>query len=455
MAMDNAREASGGCAGRAPSGLRRLSPAMLHTEEVAESFAGASAGQGAVKPGRVLAAFKAAAPFLGISPRVVHAVDWLFGFTQPQDWAEGCHPIVWPSASVERDGLCLGETQVKALNRHLVELGLVVMKDSPNGKRYGTRDSKGRIVEAYGFDLAPLGARQAEFEAIAQAGREERERKRLLRRRTTIASKGLAQIIETAEEFGCADATLRALEAEGRSLAALVRKAELVDEMELGVAGLERRQREARERLETLLPKPLDSADKVVDSDPRGSEYRPHQYSYNPPVYPQEDTVTAAEGCKSGSGSAVRAPAPPERQQDCTEPRSGPVVPPARTDQGTVLRVQPAELVDLAPRLRPYLETGRPNWRDIVDAADGLRQNLGISHALWGDACLVLGRERAAVAVAVVSTKPEEHFTSTPGGYFYGMIARAKRGELNLDRTIWGLRTSTGGAPRPAPRLNS
>jgi replication initiation protein RepC len=422
---------------------------MLHTEQIAESFSGPLAGQGAVKPGAVLAAFKAAAPYLGYSPRVVHAVDWLFTFTQPQDWAEGCHPIVWPSAGLEREALCLGETQAKALNRQLAQFGLVVMKDSANGKRYGTRDGKGRIIEAYGFDLAPLGARQAEFEEVARLGREERERKKHLRRRTTIACKGLAQIIEAAEQFSCADATLRSLEAEGRSLAALVRKAELVDEMELGVAGLERRQREARERLETLLPKPLDSADKVVDSDPKGAEYRPHQYNYKPAFYPQEDTVTAIEGCKSGAGSAVSNPAPPE-------PRSGQGGPPARTDQGTVLRVKPAELVDLAPRLRPYLETGRPDWRDIVDAADGLRQDLGISRPLWGEACLVLGRERAAIAVAIVSTKPAEHFTATPGGYFCGMIARAKRGELNLDRTIWGLRTGAGrGAPVPAPRLNS
>jgi hypothetical protein len=29
---------------------------------------------------------------------------------------------------------------------------------------------------------------------------------------------------------------------------------------------------------------------------------------------------------------------------------------------------------------------------------------------------------------------------SSPGGYFHGMVAKAKGGELNLARTIWGLR---------------
>jgi replication initiation protein RepC len=43
---------------------------------------------------------------------------------------------------------------VKAINRALIEAGLITMRDSPNGKRYGRRDPKGQIIEAYGFDLA-------------------------------------------------------------------------------------------------------------------------------------------------------------------------------------------------------------------------------------------------------------------------------------------------------------
>jgi replication initiation protein RepC len=46
----------------------------------------------------------------------------------------------------------------------------------------------------------------------------------------------------------------------------------------------------------------------------------------------------------------------------------------------------------------------------------------------------------AAIAVAIVASKPAGHFRSSPGGYFHGMVAKA--GELNLARTIWGLRAS-------------
>jgi replication initiation protein RepC len=38
-----------------------------------------------------------------------------------------------------------------------------------------------------------------------------------------------------------------------------------------------------------------------------------------------------------------------------------------------------------------------------VDAADWLRHDLDVSKPLWGEACLTMGREQAAIALAVVS----------------------------------------------------
>ena len=101
------------------------------------------------------------------------------------------------------------------------------------------------------------------------------------------------------------------------------------------------------------------------------------------------------------------------------------------------------ELIHLAPRLRPYLRSSMPNWRDIVDASDWLRHDLDISKSLWGKACIAMGREQAAIALALVSAKPAAHFRTTPGGYFHGMVAKAYAGELNLGRTIWGLRSGS------------
>ena len=68
-----------------------------------------------------------------------------------------------------------------------------------------------------------------------------------------------------------------------------------------------------------------------------------------------------------------------------------------------------------------------------MDAADWLRSELGVSKPLWGEACLAMGREEAAIAVAIVSAKPADHFRSSPGGYFHGMVAKAKAGDRLLE----------------------
>src|SRR3954454_16938167 len=112
------------------TGFRRLTPGSLKVDRTAEGFSGLP--EGVTVPGQLLAAFKAAAPRLGLSPRLVHALDWLFRFTQPQDWGRGGRPIVWPSASTQREALGLSSTQVKATNRALIEAGVLTMRDSPN-----------------------------------------------------------------------------------------------------------------------------------------------------------------------------------------------------------------------------------------------------------------------------------------------------------------------------------
>jgi replication initiation protein RepC len=405
---------------RPPSGFRRWSPELLRTERTADAFAGLP--EGATVPGQLLAAFKSAAPVLGISPRLVHALDWLFRFTQPQDWGRGGRPIVWPSARMQQELLGLSPAQVKVINRRLIELGLVSMKDSPNGKRYGHRDHpKGRIIEAYGFDLSPLAARYGEFRRLAEQGRAERATMGRLRRRATIAKKAITQIIETAAEYGFDGeewVTLRRdCEAIGRALKAVERS----DEMTVGVESLERRQAYGRERLETLLG--------VVDSDPMGLENKPHYNNYKPTLDPQEDTVIASKEC-SGGGEGPVLSAHPTGQQD-------------RTDRGMVHGIAADELPRLAPRLKPYLRRPSPTWPELHDAADYLRSDLGVSKSLWGEACVTMGRDLAAVALAIVSTKDPEHFRTSPGGYFHGMVAKARTGELHVERTVWAMRRAS------------
>ena len=434
MAMESALEAQGARRAGHPTGFRRLTPGLLKADRTAERFSGLP--DGVTMHGQLLAAFKAAAPRFGLSPRMVHAIDWLFRFTMPQDWGRGGRPIVWPSASTQQEALGLSPTRVKAINRALIEAGLITMRDSPNGKRYGKRDPRGHIVEAYGFDLSPIAARHAEFVQIAREAKEEREELRRLRRRATIGRNGIAQILETAAEYGFQGEEWPTLRRETRDLTLALRKVERPEEVALGVESLERRQRSARERLENLLAQVTIKTQEAVNPDPLGAENGPHQYTYKPNLNPQEDTVIASDE-SSGRGGEANPPRSPAVRRE----------PPER---GRVLKLQPDELVRLAPRLKTYLLRPDPTWPELVDAAAFLRSDLDVSTSLWGEACLAMGREKAAIAIAIVSTKDPAHFRTTAGGYFHGMVAKAKTGELNLDRTLWAMRRA--GEPKPRPK---
>lgn len=199
-------------------------------------------------------------------------------------------------------------SQIKNLNRHLIELGLITMRDSPNGKRYGRRDKAGRIIEAYGFDLSPLAVRQAEFRASAEKGRARFEAMRHWRRRATIAWKGIEQIAETAAELGLPAETWRQPAMEARQMARRLARIERLEELALGVATLERRQGEARERLEAALAAVRQLAASPPDSvkiGPRGPENWPYNTPTNQPFDPS-DTVIAQEKSKSVSGGGKK-----------------------------------------------------------------------------------------------------------------------------------------------------
>jgi replication initiation protein RepC len=139
------------------------------------------------------------------------------------------------------------------------------MRDSPNGRR----DAKGRIVEAYDFDLSPLAARHIEFVRLAEEGGRSAKREAMgrLRRRATIARKGIVQILETGPDYGLKGEEWVMLERDAHAVVQALKRAEGPDEMEAGVSSLELRQSKARTGLEMLL--------KEVKMPPRGSKTNP------------------------------------------------------------------------------------------------------------------------------------------------------------------------------------
>jgi len=406
-----------------PSGLRRLSPAMLAVRERADTFQGLP--EGSAKPLRFLAAFQEAEPYLRLPAHAFKLVAWLVKQTRPCDWEEGSKPIAWPSARWQQEFLGLSATRVKALNRALFEAGIFVIRDNAEGKRYGRRGPDGRILIAYGFDLSPLAQRCEEFLRIAAEARIERRMVANVRRQLTIVRKAIGQAEEMLREEGSLTSEVEAWLAERDRINAQCRNArtsEILQDLLVGLRGVQ-------QGIEALIDLPKEGS----KTNPAGAE-NGLLIDTNTTLnnYPSKDTVIASRRSSPirNTGSSIKDEAGSKT--------------PSNISPGGIK--QPSELLDLAPRLAQYVFASEPGWSDLVDAAgQQLRHELGVSTTLWAQACRTLGRERATLALALVSTKPDGYFTSGAGGYFGGMVKKAEKGELFLERSLWALREAKWG----------
>jgi replication initiation protein RepC len=397
---------------RIAPGCRRLTPLHVQVQAIAERFEGLP---DAVSKGQALAALKQAAQPLGLSPRLRDAVDVLFAFSAPQDWQPGARPIVWPSNRKLETVLGLGRRQVQNVLNALIRAKLITPVDSPTGRRWGHRDAKtGKIVEAYGFDLSPIGLRHDEFIALAErAAVEERERA-ALRRRLTIARKAIQQIAETGIEHQLTDRNWHYWLAEALTLVLTIRDDLPLEGLQAMVAELEQRRTEGEAALREAFDSQQIASVGAIGCTPITTT--------NKPTADKSATRNIDwEKRRNGQGDSPTSPDPvsPERPQQLL---------PA---------VTPKFVLNVSPALKAYLFTPSPGWADLVEAANGLRQQLGISRPAWIDACQAMGRYQAATAVAVIAAKRES--IHSPGGYLRGMIGRAQTGELHLANSLWGL----------------
>ena len=390
-------------------GLRRIRPQLLNATAMAERFGGLPPNR---SRGHILAAFKRAASCLGIAPRLRDAVDVLMSYSQAQ---AGRRPIVWPSNAALQEHLGLCKRQVQYLLRTLIDARLIVAVDSPTGRRWGRRHPEsGVIVEAYGFDLAPLAVRYDEFLSLAERARADRAARAALRRRLTIASKAIRQIGETALAYGLDDRDWEAWTQEAIALARKVAGQAEPALLKVAVADLEDRRVDGENILTTRLcledTAPADAAEctpitttNQLPSDESDTRNPDLEISSHP-----KDTASSA--------NEKALPASPELKDHAISPRF-------------ILKVSPA--------LKRYIVSSKPTWSHIVDAADWVRGDLGISRHAWIEACMTMGRYNAAAAIAVIAAKSAE--IRSAGGYLRALTERARQGELHLGKSFYGL----------------
>jgi replication initiation protein RepC len=380
-----------------------------------EAFRGLPAG--VTSHHALLDTFKAAAPTLGLSRELVELMDKLVSYTSPQDWQAGSRPLVWPSnfslaEDLDRTPRAI-QTQIAGLQR----AGLLVMKDSPTGRRYGERDSvtkKLRLPHSYGFDLSLLAIRYADLKEAAQRHVEAKAAKATARRRSFIAKTKLLQMIATADAESLWSGYWEDLEPRLRSLALVLKERLTLDEALHLASSLERMAEDA----EALLAKAIKEKQNAEEDS------SVHESAFTLKTYTNDPLELKCDSSASAS-SAV--------------PPSSPTDPLAEKNEASEYRTSPHELAALAPPLGAAAGPD-PGWPQLLTAAEGLRERIGIPQRAWNMAFEHLGRIGRLITLADLLTFPDSHFTGGRPAYFQGMVNRAKRGELRLDRALYGMR---------------
>ena len=276
----------------------------------------------------------------------------------------------------------------------LVDCGLIVRRDSPNGKRYARKGRNGEIDEAFGFSLAPLLVRAEEFRLAAEQVRADNRALKLMRERITLQRRDIQKLVEVAVDEGAPGDWAEVWKWFLAIVDRIPRRAE-AHELEPIVAEFAALREDVDIMLESFMnsmnPSANDSHNERQQSDSNKNS-----------IFESEHAL------EKSTGRAEPNPGRPER------PKSYPL--------GLVLKACP-DIVD-------YAVDGIGSWRDLMAAAVQVRGYLGVSPSAYEDACHVMGSETAAVVIACILQRVQ-HINSA-GGYLRVLTEKARAGEFSV-----------------------
>jgi replication initiation protein RepC len=352
---------------------------------------------------------------LGIQDRALAVLDALLTF-HPQaqlDPSQGL--VVFPSnaqLSVRAHGIT--ETTLRRQLAALVDAGLILRRDSPNGKRYAHRNRDGEVEQAYGFDLTPLLARSTELALMAQDVAAERARFRRVREALTICRRDVRKLISAAVEEGAAG-NWDHVESEYVSILARLPRHPNRSQVETTLDEMELLREEVLNILEMQL-KTEEMHGNAIQND------RHIQNSNTESINELEPRSGKEQGEKAADKPLTR-----DERKETQKTRREPI---KAFPLGMVLRA--------CPQITDYGPGGRiENWPEFMKAAIVVRSMLGVSPSAYEEACNAMGPESAAVAVACILER--SNFITSAGGYLRDLTRRSERGEFSLGPMLMAL----------------
>ncbi|PZU88357.1 MAG: replication initiation protein [Shinella sp.] len=375
----------------------RIFAAQARTAERQEKL---KSGEGGNDSGRadkwqLLRAVTEARRTLGLGDRTICVLEALVSFNTDRELDGSAPIIVFPSnreLSLRARGMAPA-----TIRRHLaalVDAGLVIRRDSANGKRYCLRDDRGVVEDAFGFDLAPLALRAGEIHAAAETVRREERAIRALRSEVTLHQRDIARIVECALEEGRAGDWPGMAERLSMISGGLGRNA--------GIDALETRRSElARLRAEVENSYLSSLSEEEMSANDLQTER--HYQNSNTELTSE---LNGWEHNTAKPASAVEAA--PERK----------------------MAISLVRLKRLCPGIIDYARDGIRNWPDLIKTADLVRSMLGVSPDAWRKAKAAMGEQAASVVIAFILERADT--IRSPGGYLRDLTAKAEKSAFSV-----------------------
>lgn len=343
---------------------------------------------------RVFQDLRVARERIGATDRALAILNALLSFHPEQNLSLGANCVVWPSN--ERLRTRANGMSLPTLRRHLANLvacGLIIRRDSPNGKRYARTGATGTVTTAFGFDLSPLIARAGEIARLAAEAGAERETCQIAREHITLCRRDIVKLLALAGTEAQSGPWQDLHGEYATIIGGLKRTADLQSLEHLGVQ---------LERLRFRISNLLQTYRKIADMSASACQNDTHIQESKTEESTEKES--SAPPVTNGSGKALRGS------------------PIASAPLHTVLQTCP-DIVWLSRdgRIR--------DWPGLIDAMTPARAMLGLNQALWLEACNQMGVENAALAIAVIYQAGDR--ISSPRGYLAQLVQQAGRGTFS------------------------
>ncbi len=422
-----------------PFGQRPMTLGMLASQKAASEL---QADQ-SVDKWKIYRSLCAAKPLLGVTDRALAVLNALLSFYPKNVLSEENGLVVFPSneqLSLRSHGMA-----EQTIRRHLavlVEAGLIIRKDSPNGKRYARRAKEGELAEAFGFSLAPLIVRAEEIERLAAEVAAERLHVQRLREQLSLCRRDVAKLIETAMDEQLAGDWETAF-AYFRELVDAIPRTPTAEQLATALETMETLRDDITNRLETFL--------KAEKTGGNPAQDERHIHNSNPDsTFDLEPALETKQGANSASTIEPPTVTLRQRQKQKRDDRSAAAIQSQAANDSPGLKSFPLGLVlQACPDMVSYGPGGSiANWRDMMAAAVVVRGMLGVSASAYEEAADIMGPENAATVMACILERGG-HINSA-GGYLRDLTRRAEKGEFSIGPMLMSLVRARGGGTRRA-----